>query len=146
MLSKNESVSQSDNSYTFNTGYGLTASFIKDVPVNCRITMEIEPLDNYDEYGLYLRANDDAGEGYKLAVSANESSVTLADTRIAAVDGLGGKVKLDIVMKDDIIDASIDGRRCIVNRVINHKGHFLWLYAKFGKVVFRSVTVAPLKE
>lgn len=146
VLSKNGSVSRSGNSFTFNAGYGLTGSFIKDVPVNCRITMEIEPSGSYDEYGLYLRANEDAGEGYKLAISANESSVKLADTRIAAVNGLGGKIKLDIVMKDDIIDVSINGRRCIVNRVINHKGQFLWLYAKFGKVVFRSVVITPLRE
>lgn len=145
-LSENGSVSRSGSNYTFDARHGLTGSFIKDVPANCRITMEIEPLGSYDEYGLYLRANEDAGKGYKLAVSANESSVTLADTRIAAVDGLGGRVKLDIVMKDDIIDVNINGRRCIVNRLIDHKGHFLWLYAKFGRVIFHSVKIAPLKK
>lgn len=49
-------------------------------------------------------------------------------------------------MKDDIIDVSVDNRRCISNRLSEQKGSFLWLYAKHGNVQFKSIKVFPLKE
>ncbi|MCC6290411.1 MAG: family 43 glycosylhydrolase [Chitinophagaceae bacterium] len=124
---------------------GLVACYTKGVPKNCRITMEIEPKGSFDEYGLYLRANENAAQGYGVDFSANRKEVKLGNTSIKAVDGLNKNITLDIIMKDDIIDVCIDNRRCIVNRVIEQKGDYLWLYAKFGTTVFKSIVVAPLK-
>lgn len=124
---------------------GLVSCYAKNIPQNCRITMEIEPKGGFDEYGLYLRANENAGQGYGLDFSTNRAEVKLGNTSIKAVDGLNKTIRLDIIMKDDIIDVCIDNRRCIVNRAIEQRGDYLWLYSKFGTVVFKSIVVAPLK-
>ena len=130
---------------TIKASNGLSAAHFKDVPVNSRITLEVESQGDNEEYGLYLRSDEKAGKGYKLRFSANERTVSLGNTRIESVDGLAKRTTIDIVMQNDIIDVSINGRRCIVNRTPEQKGGFLWLYAKQGTVTFKSVTIAPLK-
>lgn len=124
---------------------GLRAAHYKDVPVNSRITLEVEPQGDNEEYGLYLRADEKAANGYKLRFSASERTVSLGNTRIESVEKLDKTTTIDIVMQNDIIDVSINGRRCIVNRTPEQKGGFLWLYAKQGVVAFKSVKIAPLK-
>ena len=124
---------------------GLGAAHLNHVPANCRITLEVIPQGDNEEYGLYLRADEKATNGYKLRFSANERTVSLGNTRIESVEGLAKNTTIDIIMQNDIIDVSINGNRCIVNRMPEQKGDFLWLYAKQGTVTFKSVTIAPLK-
>ena len=50
-----------------------------------------------------------------------------------------------ILSKDDIIDVCVDNRRCIVNRCPEQKGDQLWLYAKQGNVIFKSIKISELK-
>lgn len=145
-MQMDEGVTKHNNqTYEFKGLRGLVSCYAKGLPQNCRITMEIEPKGNFDEYGLYLRANENAGKGYSVDFSANRDEVKLGNALIKGVDGLNKTIRLDIIMKDDIIDVCIDGRRCIVNRAPEQKGDYLWLYAKFGTVVFKSIVVSPLQ-
>jgi beta-fructofuranosidase len=123
---------------------GVGAAHIAEMPLNCRITMEIEPQGAFEEFGFYLRSDDKADKGYRLNFSANNKIVSLGNTNIKAVDGLNKLVKIDLILHDDIIDLCIDGNRCIVNRAIEQKGKNLWFYAKHGKVTFKSIVVRPL--
>jgi len=125
---------------------GIGAAHAEAIPLNCRITLEIEAAGSIDEYGLYLRANERAESGYRLNFSPNSRTVSLGNTMIRAVEGLDKAVKVDILMKDDIIDVSIGGRRCIINRTPEQKGKMLWFYAKHGEARFKSVKVSQLKE
>jgi hypothetical protein len=134
------------NNLSIKAANGVGAAHLEAVPQNCRITMEIAPGGPVDEYGLYLRSNDHAEAGYRLNFSPNSQTVSLGNTMIKAVAGLNKPIKVDIIVKDDIIDVSIDGKRCIVNRTPEQKGGFLWFYAKHGEVNFKSVKVYPLKE
>lgn len=133
------------DSYLISSPNGVGSSYFENVPQNCRITLEIEPIGNNEEYGMYLRSDDKAAGGYKLNFQQNEKVVTLGNTGISAVDGLNSNIKLDIIMKDDILDVSVDNRRCISNRLSQQNGSFLWLYAKHGRVKFKSIKVYPLK-
>ena len=136
--------SHEDGEYLIRAPNGVGAVYADAIPLNCRITMEIEPMGNNEEYGLYLRSDSKAAGGYKLSISANNQIVTLANTSISAVGGLNNTVKLDIIMKQDIIDVNVDNKRCIVNRLPEQKGNMLWLFAKHGNVRFRSIEVTPL--
>lgn len=126
------------------SSYG--AAYIKGIPHNCRITLEIISKGNCEEYGLFLRASSDAKKGYKLAFHQNEQSVSLADSKMFAVRGLGESLKLDIVMKDDIIDVCVDEKRCIINRLPEGKGDCLWFYSKLGNINLKDIKVYPLKD
>lgn len=122
----------------------IGGGYINNLPPNCRITLDIEPEGNNEEYGLYLRSDDKADKGYKLSFSPDLKIVSLRETRMEGVDGLDKKIKIDIVMKDDIIDVCIDGKRCMVNRMPESKGEYLWLYARQGIVKFSNIKVFPI--
>lgn len=124
----------------------MGAASFENIPYNCRITLEIEPKGNCNEYGLFLRSGDKGADGYKLSFSPNLQTVRLGrDAHIDAVAGLDKAIQVDIVMKDDIIDVCVDNRRCIVNRLPERKGSFVWLFARQGEVKFRHIRICPLK-
>ena len=86
----------------------------------------------------------DNADGYRLKFSPNARKAFLADTSIEAVESLGDRVSLEIIMKDDFIDVCINGARCMVNRLPEKNGNGLWLYAKSGDVLFKDIVVKPL--
>lgn len=122
----------------------IGGAYMQKIPYNCRITLEIEPEGNNDEYGLFLRCNEKADNGYKLSLLPNLQTVRLHDAHMEAVSGLDKKITVDIVMKDDIIDVCIDGKRCMVNRLPEKKGDYVWLYAKQGKTAFKNIHISPI--
>ncbi|SEW51844.1 family 43 glycosylhydrolase [Chitinophaga arvensicola] len=134
----------SGNNLQISSAGGVGAAHLENIPTECRVTLEIEPQGANEEYGLYLRANEKATEGYRLNFSANNRIVSLGNTNIKAVDGLDKTIKVDIILDNDIIDVCIDNRRCIVNRTPEQKGGFLWFYAKHGNVKFKSIKISPL--
>ena len=115
------------------------------MPRNCIITLDVKPDANCTEFGLRLRAGEAGDNGYALSFLPKTQQVKLAhDASLDDVEGLDGKLSLTIVMKDDIIDACIDGRRCIVNRLPDQNGSYLWLYAEGGNVSFTNVEISTL--
>jgi len=141
----NSSLNES-NGFTINAANGVGAVHAEALPLNYRLTMEIEPTTALEEYGLNLRSKDKSDGGYRLNLSPNSQTVSLGNTMIRAVKGLDKNIKVDIIVKDDIIDVSIDNKRCIINRTPEQKGTFLWFYAKHGTAKFKNVTISPLKE
>ena len=133
------------NTYNILTPNGEGAAYFSDIPDNCRITLEIETLGEVEEYGMYLRSSDGGNSGYKLGFSPDNSTVSLGNTSISAVHNLNNTVKIDIIMKGSIIDVCVDNRRCIVNRCYEQKGNKLWIYAKHGNVLFKSINIAELE-
>ncbi len=133
-----------ENSIVIAAFDGVGAAHCEAIPLNCRITMEIEPSGPNQEYGLYLRSNEKAQDGYRLNFSANNLTVSLGNTKIEGVKGLNKSIKLDIIIEDGIIDVNINNKRTIVNRTYEQKGTLLWFYAKHGKVNFKSIRVSPL--
>ena len=131
----------SSNDFRVKAPNGMGALHAENLPANYRITMEIEPMGSVDEYGLNLRSRERSDGGYRLNFSPNSQTVSLGNTMIRAVKGLEKTIKVDIIVKDDIIDVSIDNKRCIVNRTPEQKGNFLWFYAKHGEVKFKTVKV-----
>lgn len=145
IITSENAVSQGNDQISINAPGAIGGGYIEKLPYNCRITLELEPIGNIEEYGLFLRAKDKANDGYKLSFAPNTQTVRLSeDAFIEAVSGLNKKIKLDIIMKDDIIDVCIDGKRCIVNRLSEKKNDFLWFYAKQGKIEFRNIKVYPI--
>lgn len=137
---------EDNQNFVISASNGIGAANLDNIPLNSRITLEIEPLGRNEEYGLYLRSGQNAAGGYRLSFSAIDRNIKLNGTSITGVTGLDKLIKVDIIMKDDIIDVCIDNKRCIVNRSIDEKGNFLWFYAKHGKVKFKSVKVSPLLD
>jgi beta-fructofuranosidase len=129
-----------------NSPDGIGAAHFQNVPYNCRITVEIEPLGNSEEYGFFLRSGERAAGGYKVSFSPDRQMIQLGNISMECVEGLKKSFSVEIIMKGDIIDLCIDNRRCIVNRCPEQKGDQLWLYAKQGSVNFKSMRIYQLNE
>ncbi|CAG5017949.1 hypothetical protein DYBT9275_05877 [Dyadobacter sp. CECT 9275] len=135
---------EANNIVSINSPNGTGAAHLAGIPRRCRITMEIEPTGRNEEYGFVARSDEKADKGYRITFSAINKMVQLGDTEIKAVDGLDKPMKIDLILHDDIIDLNIDGKRCIVNRTVEQKGGYFWLYAKHGQVKFKNVKISPI--
>lgn len=130
-------------SFVITSQGGMHSAFIESVPANCVVTFDAEPQTALEDYGIYLRASSN-NEGYRLELNPQDKTVSLAGSIIRAVSGLDKKVNIRIVMKDDIIDVCIGGKRCIVNRLYERKGNTLAFFVKHGKAAFNNVIITPL--
>ena len=137
--------SVTDNSVIINAGDNNGKAYAINIPRNCKITIDIEPDSDCEEYGLRLRSGENGDNGYALSFLPKSKQVRLAhDASLDAVSDLDKKITLTIIMKDDIIDVDIDHRRCLVNRLPDQNGSYLWFYAEKGDVSFKNVRVSPL--
>ncbi len=134
------------NGVTLYSPGGVATSHIANVPADCRLTLEVEPIGANEEYGIYLKSDSSGENGYRLNISAHNKTVSLGNTTIYGVDSLNKPITLDIVIKDGILDVDVNHHRTIVNRTYEHNGDVIWLYAKHGKVKFRSIRISPLKD
>ena len=132
--------------YTISATGGLGAVFFAGMPEDCSISFDADPEVLTEEYGCFLRSDQDAGQGYRLKFSSVNEEVDLAETNIKGVEGLDKKVRVQIILKGDIIDVCVGNRRCIVNRLYDQKGTYFGFYAKHGKVAFSSIRIAPLTK
>lgn len=139
---------------------GMNALALPSCPVNVRITCEIMPLEGASEYGLGLRASTDYGQAYDLLFTPAREKVEIRpcmmgdideniDRAIYSVDGLEKPVRVEIIMKDDVIDVALETesqKRCLISRCYEQRGDHLFLFARDGEVVFRNLQICPLVE
>jgi len=156
-MSQPEGIICGANEIKVNTVTGMSAIGFTSCPVNARITCEIVPSGAF-EFGLGLHASADYGLGYNLTFNPSREKVelhpcTLGDFdensghSIYSVDGLEKPVRVEIIMKDDIIDVAIETetqQRCLINRFTEQRGEHLFLFARDGEVVFKNLQVCPL--
>lgn len=134
-------------------GFGVAA--LDGVPLNARFTLKATPTRDTAAFGVCVRGAGQYQSGYELRLSPHEQiaeirkpgsrSIQSSGHRaIYGVEGLHEALTLDMVLRDDIIDVCIDGRRCLVNRCPELRGERLFLFCQNGDVQFESVEVRPL--
>ncbi len=137
----------SENGFMIKAPSGVGTARVDNLPSALRITFEVEADGPNEEFGMLLRGSDDGSKGYTLSLSANNQIVQLADTKIYSVEGLDNKtIKIDVIIKDQIIDVDIDNKRCIVNRLIEQQGSSLWFFVKHGNMKFKNIKISPLTK
>jgi beta-fructofuranosidase len=122
----------------------FAACALTGVPQEVRVTMRVIPEPATAEFGLRLRGTGRFAGGYMLRFQPHNGAVSLHDVTLARVDGLDRPFDLDIIMRGDIIDVSIDGRRCLVNRLPEQRGSSLFCFCQEGQVRFDAVKVRRL--
>ncbi|MCA0455042.1 MAG: family 43 glycosylhydrolase [Chloroflexi bacterium] len=123
---------------------GQAVAALDNVPQNARISLTVKPAANSVEFGLWLRGSGDMERGYPLTVLPYERKVTLNQQSVSCVDGLDQPFTLEIILKDDIIDVCVDGRRCLIDRCYDLNGSRLFFFAQNAEVTFDNIEVAPL--
>jgi beta-fructofuranosidase len=138
---------------------GFAAGSIINVPQNVRITVKVKPETGTKEFGLCVRGKGKYESGCKLqfeptsehvlfAPIAKESSEKKKNNNWKAIDGVNNidsAFTLDIIVKDDLVDACIGNRHTIITR--NHEklnGDRLFFFVDHGEVTFEEIQVRPL--
>ena len=117
---------------------------VDEIPVNAVITFRVDPAGDYEQAGGMLRFNDRMY--YNLKFSHRQRVVSLGNQSINGVYDLDKPFVVTIVMKDDIIDVCIDGKRCILNRCPEIKGTRMIFYVRNGRVTFRDIEMDAIKK
>jgi hypothetical protein len=126
--------------------HGLAVAACRGVANNARLKIRVNPLSPLAGFGLRFRANH-AGtfdSGYDLNFAPYEAAARLNQQRITTVDGLDRPLDLEIILKDDIIDVCIDGRRTLVDRCPERQGETMLLYGQDGEVAFEIAEMESL--
>jgi hypothetical protein len=117
----------------------LAALPIEGIRKPCRLCLEAKPEPGTAQYGLRLRAGEGFDSGYDLAFFPEERRVRLADQEIYHVEGLEDRIRVEVVLYEDLVDVCIDGRRTVIDRLPESEGKNVWLYAMNGEVTFRVI-------
>lgn len=123
---------------------GFAAARYANIPVNARITFQVEPVTDYTSLGCFLR--DSTKGNYDLSFSAKANKVRLGNNAIEAVPGLNKPFSVDIVMTNSIIDICIAAKRCLLNRCPQQNGTNLVFYCHNGTARFSNINVRPISD
>ena len=144
---------------------GFEVGMLTKVPRDVRITLKALPAPGTKCFGLCFRGEGDYADGCELRFEPADRRVQYGapsnggpaqastehwsdghDFGIRGVEGLDRPFTLEVIAKDRIIDACIDGRRTIVTRRHNVGGDRLFFFASGGDVAFDDVQVRPLLD
>jgi hypothetical protein len=143
---------------------GFVVGVFKAVPQDVRITLRVKPAAGCPAFGLCVRGVGRYEGGCELRFEPARQRVQYGspanggmapDSKpgssfssvfgIEGVSGLDQAFQLDIVVKDDIVDACIDNRRTIISRRPDRpQGDRLFFFANGGEMVFEDITVRQL--
>jgi len=139
---------------------GFAVGMLDRVPQNVRITLRVKPKAGTKHFGLCVRGHGDYDSGCELQFEPSRQHVQfapVADGRMAkqpgnwmAVGGVAGidrPFTLDVIVKDDLVDACIDNRRTIITRNRTKlDGDRLFFFVNHGEVTFEEIQVRPLLQ
>ena len=139
---------------------GFAIGTLHEVPQNVRLTLRVKPKAGAKHFGLCVRGKGDYQAGCELRFAPAGKHVQfapVADGRMAKVPGnwmaVGGVTgidkpfTLDVIVKDDLVDACIDNRRTIITRNRTKlSGDRLFFFVDHGEVTFERIQVRPLLE
>ena len=123
---------------------GLAAAVCPGIPRNARLAIRVLPRAPSPDFGLRLRVGETFDTGYDLRFSPDDRVTSLNDQSIYRVDGLDRPFSLEIVLREDIIDVCIDGRRTLIDRCPEQRGDRMLLYAQDSEVAFEVAGIAAL--
>ena len=106
---------------------GMAAVMLSNAPRNVRITAQVKSAPGTASFGIVVRGTGQYQQGHELRCEPYRQKVGWhhpdsrfweQDERAAIydVEGLDRPFSLDIIVKDDILDVCVDGRRTLVNR------------------------------
>jgi hypothetical protein len=139
---------------------GFAAGTLNDVPRNVRVTLRLKPKAGTKHFGLCVRGQGDYKTGCELQFEPARGHVQFAPVAdgqmakepgnwmaIKGVTGIDQSFTLDLIVKDDLVDACIDNRRTIIARDYTKlSGDRLFFFVDHGEVTFEDIQVRPLLE
>ena len=137
---------------------GFTVGSLVEVPQDVRIMVRVKPKAGTKHFGLCVRGQGEVKSGCELQFESGRKHVQFAPAAQGqmgeeaddwmAIDGVTGietPFSLDVIVKDDLVDACIDNRRTIITRNRTKlSGNRLFFFVNHGEVEFEKIQVRPL--
>jgi hypothetical protein len=134
-----------------------STAMLKSVPRNLRITARIRPGRETRAYGLVVRSPGERTRGMEVKFHPEKSTVLLSPLGIDApapaltggkrlmsdVRGVSDEIRIDLILKDDLLDLCLDDRRTYIVRVPS-AGNGLFFFAEGGTALIEDLTIRPL--
>ncbi len=137
---------------------GFACTLIAGLPQNVRITVRAKPSANVLNYGLCCRGNGEYETGCELRLEPAAQRIQYArpvqhasdptarnGASIDQVAGLDGETTIDMIVKDDLVDVCVGGRRTLLQRQAG-QGDRLFFFVRNGTVSFEDIEVRPLLD
>jgi hypothetical protein len=139
---------------------GFAAGAFAGVPQNIHITLQVKAKTGTRHFGLGVRGVGDYASACELQFEPARQRAQfapVADGRMAGEAGnwraIGGltclteSFWLDVIVKDDLVDACIGGRRTMITRNRGRlTGDRIFWFVNQGEVVFEDIQVRPLLD
>ncbi len=159
-------VSCAGNRVSIRAAYGFGAAAVRGVPGNVRLRLRVVPAPNSAAFGIAVRGWGNYAQGCELRIEPDRRKVgwrpCVSSTAeecernaIYDVDGLDRPFMLDIVVKDDLLDVCVDGRRTLVVRAwppcdrfsrVPGEGDGIFFFAHCGAISFEDIEMRPLPD
>ena len=129
------------NCIVFDETNGLGAVMMTNIPENFKLNAAFCYKNGNGVYGLRVRGEDNINSGYDICFDHINKTVKLHTNTINQVNNLNKIVKVELIVKDSIIDLSINNCRCIIDYCPEQKGNKLWFYGwDVNMVINLSIT------
>ncbi len=137
-------------------GAGFAAADLGGLPHDFHLKMTVTPGGENGTFGLCVRSSGPYEQGHELRFEPDREkagwrkpdTATLPENEQSAiygVDGLNRPFTVELIVKGDILDACIDGRRTLIVRAPGDtRGEGLFLFAQDGDAVFSNLEVHEL--
>jgi beta-fructofuranosidase len=124
----------------------MQAGALLNLPRDYYLTCLVHPGAGTYRFGFGLRGDGNMVSQYELGFWPGKQEVRLEKEHLDCVAGLDRPFRLEIIVKDDLIDVCIDQRRCLINRLPELKGDRLFLFCENGTVAFQQMVIRPLLD
>jgi beta-fructofuranosidase len=124
--------------------YGQEAGMFTGLPRNYALRCWVRPRPGSARFSLGLRGEGTLARQYELAFVPARQKVWLAQETLEGAAGLEQPFTLEVIVKDDLVDACVNHSRCIINRLTELRGDRLFFACENGAVDFDQVEICPL--
>ena len=143
-----------DDSIRVDASDGFEFRTLENISANVRVTLRVKGSAQY--FGLCFRGQGEYENGCELRFEPDSQRAQygfpcdggMSAESIGHIEGVAGMDQpftLDVIVKDDFVDACIDNRRTLIRRCREiSEGDRLFFFAKNGEVTFDSIQVRPL--
>ncbi len=125
---------------------GAASASLGPVPRDCRLTLRAAPGKGVTAYGVRLRASGQGAIGHTVRLEPGRREVRAGASAIGEVDALDRPVSIEVVLRGDILDVCVDGRRALLDVVHELPAGALVLFSEGGETAFEGIEVRPLAD
>ena len=126
-------------------------------PRNARVSASLRPGAGVRAYGLVVRSTAGRDNGMEMRFVPSEGMVRFEPLGVTipkpmlrdghrergGLAGLDRGIRIDLLLKDDLMDVCVDGRRTFIVRDPSH-GEGLYLFSEGGPLTVHDLEVRPL--